>query len=311
MAGSNIKDILAAGLEPGLLAGAEAFRQEHPWQGVRQVTAPRYPYFGRKILEEALAALLTGANLLLVGPKATGKNILAESLALLLGRPVWNVSFHIDVDASYLIGMDTFKGGEVCFRPGPVHECASFGGVCILDEINMARNEALAVLHSLLDHRRRLEVPGYEELHLHPAARFIATMNYGYAGTRELNEALLSRFAVLHLPVPGEAELMELFAYEFPDLQPEAGRLLAALFMDIRKKYEEKEISGRALDLRGMLEALWLIRLGLGAKEAVAMGIVNKCFDTQERALVEDLLALRLPEDWGRKEFFLDEYFQN
>ena len=301
----EIKTLLEEGLRPDLLAAVKEFRENYPWQGVRQVTAPRYPYFGGKILEEALAALLAGANLLLVGPKAAGKNILAESLALLLGRPAWNVSFHIDVDASYLIGMDTFKGGEVQFRPGPVHECASQGGVCILDEINMARNEALAVLHSLLDHRRRLEVPGYEQLHLHPAARFIATMNYGYAGTRELNEALLSRFVVVHLPVPGEEELLGLLTYEFPDLRQETGRMLAELFIDIRKKYEEKEISGRALDLRGLLDALRLIRLGLTAGEALAMGLVNKCFDKQERAIVEDLLAMRLPADWKAADFFV------
>ena len=304
MTGSEMRKILAAGLRPELLAEAASFRAQYPWQGERQVGLPRYPYFGRKILGEALAALLAGANLLLLGPKATGKNVLAESLALFLGRAAWNVSFHIDVDASYLIGMDTFKGGEVRFRPGPVHECASLGGICILDEINMARNEALAVLHSLLDHRRRLEVPGYEELQLHPAARFIATMNYGYAGTRELNEALLSRFVVLHLPVPGEEELMALFSSEFPELRQEAGQMMAAIFMDIRKKYEEKESSGRALDFRGLLEALRLIRLGLTAGEALDMGIVGKCFDPQERAMVEDLMALRLPGDWGPEKFF-------
>ena len=299
------KILTGQGLEQPLLQEAEAFREKYPWQGAREVTVPRYPYFGKEILAKALAALLSGANLLLVGPKAAGKNILAECLALLLGRPAWNVSFHIDVDASYLIGMDTFKEGEVRFRPGPVHECASQGGVCILDEINMARNEALAVLHSLLDHRRRLEVPGYEELHLHPATRFIATMNYGYAGTRELNEALLSRFVVLRLPVPGERELLQLLAYEFPDLQENAARMMAELFLDIRKKYEEREISGRALDLRGLMEALRLIRLGLSAGEALSMGIADKCFDSQERALVEDLLALRLPGDWVAREFFL------
>ena len=260
------------GLRRELLSQAASFRQENPWQGKREVNIPRYPYFGKEILEEALAALLAGANLLLTGPKATGKNILAENLALLLGRPIWNVSFHIDVDASYLIGMDTFKGGEVCFRPGPVHECVTAGGICVLDEINMARNEALAVLHSLLDHRRQLEVPGYERLQLHPATRFIATMNYGYGGTRELNEALLSRFVVLHMPVPSEAELMALLHYEFPDLREDAARTLAALFCDLRQKYEAREISGRALDLRGLLEALRLIRLGLTAGQALEMG---------------------------------------
>lgn len=296
--------IFGQGLSPELRQQAAAFRQQYPWQGVRAVTQPRFPYFGREILEAALMALLSGANLLLVGPKATGKNILAESLALLLGRPVWNVSFHIDVDASYLIGMDTFKQGEVCFRPGPVHECVQAGGICILDEINMARNEALAVLHALLDHRRQLEVPGYDRLSLHPATRFIATMNYGYGGTRELNEALLSRFVVLHMPVPGEDELLALLRYEFPDLREDAGKTMAAIFLDLRQKAAAKEISGRALDLRGLLEALRLIRRGLPAGRAMAMGLTDKCFDLQERALVEDLIALRLPQDWGREDFF-------
>ena len=151
------KILTGQGLGQSLLREVEVFREKYPWHGAREVTVPRYPYFGKEILAKALAALLSGANLLLVGPKAAGKNILAECLALLLGRPAWNVSFHIDVDASYLIGMDTFKEGEVRFRPGPVHECASQGGVCILDEINMARNEALAVLHAALDFRRAID----------------------------------------------------------------------------------------------------------------------------------------------------------
>lgn len=292
------------GLRAELLTEAAAFRRQYNGQGVRKISKPHFPYFGRQIVEAALSALLTGANLLLVGPKAVGKNILAENLAFLLGRPIWNVSFHIDVDAAYLIGMDTFRDGAVCFRPGPVYECVTAGGICILDEINMARNEALAVLHSLLDHRRQMEVPGYDRLFLHPAARFIGTMNYGYEGTRNLNEALLSRFVVLHLPVPGEQELQELLTYEFADLRKEAASTLSALFLDIRKKYEAKEISGRALDLRGLLDAVRLVRQGLTAEQALDMGLTGKCFDAQERALVKDLLALRIPPDWGREDFF-------
>ena len=41
---------------------------------------------------------------------------------------------------------------------------------------------------------------GYSRILLHPATRFIGTMNYGYAGTRELNEALVSRFMVIDMP---------------------------------------------------------------------------------------------------------------
>ena len=88
------------------------------------------------------------------------------------------------------------------FRPGPVSCCGVSGGFGILDEINMARNEALAVLHSILDFRRAIDVPGYNRIRLREETRFIATMNYGYAGTRELNEALASRFVVISTCIP-------------------------------------------------------------------------------------------------------------
>ena len=50
---------------------------------------------------------LCGENLLLVGEKATGKNLFAENLAGVFNRPRWDVSFHVNMDAASLIGTDT------------------------------------------------------------------------------------------------------------------------------------------------------------------------------------------------------------
>lgn len=69
------------------------------------------------------------------------------------------------------------------------------------------QNEALSVLHSALDHRRIIDISGYERKEIHEATRFIGTMNYGYAGTRELNEALASRFMILELQPLGKDTL--------------------------------------------------------------------------------------------------------
>ena len=66
------------------------------------------------------------------------------------------------------------------------------------------------MLHAALDFRRVLDVPGYRPVPLDDAARFIGTMNYGYAGTRELNEALVSRFAVVDMPVIAQEDLGKL-----------------------------------------------------------------------------------------------------
>ena len=179
-------DFLAKeGVSPRILDQVRAFRGEYDVsEGVKdRIPAPAYMYYGKEIWEQAATALLAGENILLLGPKATGKNVLAEGLAALFGRPGWDVSFHVNTDAASLIGTDTFEGGQVKLRKGPVYRCAEEGGFGILDEINMAKNEALAVLHATLDFRRVIDVPGYERITLHPAARFIATMNYGYAGT--------------------------------------------------------------------------------------------------------------------------------
>ena len=91
--------------------------------------SPAFVYYGREVWEQALAALLCGENLLLAGGKATGKNVLAENLAAAFGRPAWDISFHVNMDAASLIGMDTFEGGQVKFRPGPVYRCAQSGGI--------------------------------------------------------------------------------------------------------------------------------------------------------------------------------------
>lgn len=287
-----------------IIKGIEDFRREHPSPATGLSARPRYMYYGKEIWEQAAEALLCGENLLLAGSKATGKNVLAGNLACLFGRPSYNVSFHINMDASFMIGTDTFRDGQVVFRPGPVYQCASQGGFCILDEINMARNEALAVLHSVLDFRRVINVPGYDAIRVHDAARFIATMNYGYAGTRELNEALSSRFMVIHMPEITRDNLEKLLRREFPDMKKQYAEQFSGLFTDIEKKCRNGELTPKVLDLRGLLDAIRLIRRGLSPLSALDMGITNKTFDDYEQSLVRDIIASRISRKTDRFAMF-------
>ena len=300
------KELLDEGIDAGLLDEVRRFRQAHPLppEAQARVPAPKYLYYGKEVWESAAAALLCGEHLLLAGPKATGKNVLAENLAALFGRPVWDVSMYVNVDAAALIGADTLKEGRVVFREGPICSCARLGGFGVLDEVNMARNEALAVLHAALDHRRVIDVPGYERIRLDDAARFIGTMNYGYAGTRELNEALVSRFVVVDMPVISDENLQKLLRRSFPTLKSQWAEQLAELFHDLRAKCDGGEISTKALDLRGLLSALHLIEKGIPSGQALALGIVNKAFEPFERQLVADAVWARLPRDATRDKLF-------
>lgn len=290
-----------------LIHGIEEFRKNYNVDegAVARVSRPSIPFYGKEILEMSIAGLLEGENLLLAGPKATGKNILAENLAYAFGRPVYNVSFHVNTNSGDLIGTDTFVNNEVCLRKGSIYQCAEYGGFGILDEINMAKNDAVSVLHATLDYRRIIDVPGYERICLHEATRFIGTMNYGYAGTRELNEALVSRFLVIDMPGVTEERLRRILTASFPDFTAEGLKQICGLFLDLQLKAGNNEISTKPLDLRGLIGALKTIRGGLSPRAAIRMGIVNKSFDLFEREIVEDIVMTRIPESWTPAEIFL------
>ena len=278
-----------------LIKRLEEFQKTYPVEeSLRsRMMKPPVAFIGEEIMEQAVFALLQGENILLSGGKATGKNILADNLAWLFGRPVYNVSFHVNTDSSTLIGTDTFVGGEVRLRSGPVALAAQQGGFCILDEINMAKNEAVAVMHSVLDYRRLIDVPGYECIPMHPAARFIATMNYGYAGTRELNEALVSRFTVIRMPTLEGGQLHRLLSSAVPNASREDMERCIGLFLDLNEKAVNGEISTHPVDMRGMIAALRLMTDGMNAADAVAISITNKCFDEYEFQLVRDVVMTR------------------
>ena len=294
------------GIDEEMLARIEDFRRSFPAapENAGRIPCPKYKYYGRAVWREAIAAVLAGENLLLVGPKATGKNVLAENLAAVFQRPQWDISFYLNTDAASLIGTDTFKNGEVTLRRGPIYQCAVEGGFGVLDEINMAKNESLSVLHATLDFRRIIDVPGYDRITLSPCTRFIATMNYGYAGTRELNEALASRFMVINMPVISADSLEKLLKATFPKLRAKYACQLAELFQEIRKKCDSSEISTKALDLRGLIAAVHLTEKGLSLGEALEMGILNKSFDDFERQLVSDIVGARIPGELRRGDLF-------
>ena len=301
-----VKSLKEQGVTPYILEEIRRFRERYPVSPTLadRISAPEIPYYGREIFEMAAAALLEGEHLLLTGSKATGKNILAENLAYVFGRPAYNISFHVNTDSSSLIGTDTFRNQEVQLRKGPVYLCGENGGFGIFDEINMAKNDAVSVLHATLDYRRVIDVPGYDRIRLHDATRFIGTMNYGYAGTRELNEALISRFLVIEMPSVNQENLERILKDLFGGMKEEGLRQITGLFMDLQTKAANNEISTKPLDLRGLIGALKTVRAGLSPLQAVRMGIVNKSFDLFEREMVEDIVMTRIPETWTAGDLF-------
>ena len=117
---TELEFLRSQGVSEALIADVERFSSQYPVEDSvkNRLAEPPIPFYGREVLEMAAAALLQGENLLLTGAKATGKNVLAENLAFIFRRPVYNVSFHVNTSSAELIGTDTFRNNEVELRKG-------------------------------------------------------------------------------------------------------------------------------------------------------------------------------------------------
>ena len=79
---------------------------------------------------------------------------------------------------------------------------------------------------------------------------------------------------------------------------------LIRLFYELQKKAENAEISERAVDLRGILDAIGLVSQGLTTGQALEMCVTGKTFDRYEQQLIRDTVAARIPQDIKSAEIF-------
>ncbi len=131
-------------------------------------------------------------------------------------------------------------------------------------------------------------------------------MNYGYAGTRELNEALTSRFAVIQMPAIDGDGLDRLAGRGVPHAGEEIRGQFVQLFWTCRKSVKARRSPLRRWISGAMLDALRLIRRGMSAGMALDMGITNKAFDSYEQGLIRDVIAARIPSKLDRSRLFTD-----
>ncbi|AHH17796.1 putative protein NorQ [Nocardia nova SH22a] len=150
---------------------------------------------------------------MLTGPTGCGKTRLVEHLGALLGRPVVTVSCHDDLTTADLVGRFLVTGGDVVWSDGPLTRAVRSGAICYLDEVVEARHDALAVLHSLTDHRRTLYLDRAGEAVAAPES-FLLVCSYNPAyrsSLKELKPSFRQRFVTIgmdYLPAGRETEVV-------------------------------------------------------------------------------------------------------
>ncbi|MAN57757.1 MAG: AAA family ATPase [Paracoccus sp. (in: a-proteobacteria)] len=205
------------------------------------------------VVEQVLAAILSGGHALLVGQPGLGKTMLVDTLSTVLGLDSQRIQFTPDLMPADILGsevLDVLTDGSRAFRfiEGPV-----FTQLLMADEINRASPRTQSALLQAMQ-EREVTVSGRHR----PLGRpfhVLATQNpIEQEGTYPLPEAQLDRF-LLQIDV------------DYPDRDTERGILLATTGI-------AEGAAHAAFDAQGLIAAQRLIRQ-MPVGEAVVEAILD------------------------------------
>jgi nitric oxide reductase NorQ protein len=156
-------------------------------------------------VEVFTAAWRSGLPVMLKGPTGCGKTRLVEHMASRLKVPLFTVCCHEDMTSSDLLGRFVLKDSHTEWVDGPLTQAVRQGGICYLDEVVEARQDAIVAVHSLSDHRRELNIERLGGLKLHAAQGFqlVVSYNPGYQSIlKDLKMSTRQRMVGIDLGFP-------------------------------------------------------------------------------------------------------------
>jgi MoxR-like ATPase len=172
------------------------------------------------ILQHLILSQDTGENVWFGGPKGTGKSETARQFAAMTGRAFKRINFHKYTSAEDYIGAVGLENGQTVFKRGDF--LAAFthpSTVILLDEVTNADPGELAPLNGFLEPNSAVSFGGSVQTRAPGVLVFAADNTLGngddtgrYAGTRQMNSALVDRFARVvqfdYLPYDSEVEAL-------------------------------------------------------------------------------------------------------
>lgn len=251
------------------------------------------------ILKTLAISIRDNLPVLLMGESGTGKTSAIRYLAHETGNGLRRVNLNGGTTADELVGRLLINDKGTYWVDGVLTEAMRKGEWIVLDEINAALPEVLFVLQSVMDDDGYLvlsEKDDKEIVHKHTDFRLFATCNPPeYAGTKEMNKALLSRFAIcISAEFPPAAKELEI-------IENHLGNTVASSEMAIKlvglagetRKAKELGTADYAINTRDVLNTLRLSEM-MEPIEALGLAFSNKLDPSDSKAL-KMMAKLHLP----------------
>ena len=176
------------------------------------------------------------------GPSGTGKTMSCKLVCQEIALPIMDVINCTENLDEFVLGKFLPEEDRIVFRESYTTKAIRDGGAVVFEEINFAKPQYLAFLNSLLDDNGFVRLDNGELVRRHKNFRFFATMNLGYFGTKELNQALYNRFnVVVELAALADEAIVKMLVTRIPECKDKTDKILG-VYHKLKKKIESEEL---------------------------------------------------------------------
>ena len=256
-----------------------------------KVITPKY-IGNRRLVEMAIATLLTDRALLLIGEPGTAKSWLSENLTAAINGDSSKViqgtagtsEEHVRYAWNYAMLLAQGPSEQALIR-SPIYRAMETGGIARFEEISRCASEVQDALISILS-EKTIAIPELgQELSAAKGFSIIATANTRDRGVNDMSAALKRRFNIIVLPSPADLDtevdivkrrVAEIAAsYELKASLPEeeAVRQVVTIFRELRggATLDNKEKIKPPSSVISTAEAISLLTGSMALREASAM----------------------------------------
>lgn len=235
-------------------------------------------------------------NLLLVGRPGTGKTTIINAIAAMTGMPIYTVPISKHTEESFAEGINKIVEGKISFVETELLKAFEHGGIIVCEEINLADpGVIMGSLGQALEYPYVIMKDGYKPVYRHPLCIIIGTMNTGTAGSRQLNEALSSRFKNTYiLDDPDKKDFLKILSSKGYTMKN--CRYVYQKYEQIMNYLKDPKNGGHEdlcgnITIRSCFGALESIEEGVNQEDAIISSIVGKIGE-RDLEVARELISL-------------------
>lgn len=252
-------------------------------------------------LETLALAVNSNLPVLLIGDTGTGKTSLVRHLARITNNNFRRLNLNGGTTNDELKGHYVLEAqgnaSKMKWLDGVLTDAMRAGYWLVLDEINACLPEITFTLHSLLDDDGFivLDEKEGEVVKPHPNFRVFATMNpsFDYAGTKDLNKALLSRFPIVLQTKYQTPEIEKEIVKQHNDKLTEAELVSMVKVADAIRSAKNSGNINFVCSTRELIN--WgKLSLTMDLKRAFELAVLNKCDFQTDKQTIDDIASLHL-----------------